>query len=175
MQAQRATAEYIYESHAQQVQQGYRDEGRLSARHLRVYGPNDKIEEEWWPKNQPKVKPRPALNLKKVLVLFTVTIFVICIGMLVSYLSQISLNSARINGLQQNIMQLKSKQSGLQVQLEIASDITKVRDRALHELGMVQSSAGQTRMVTLPEALSTSRMYTADGGVQSVVDQNSRE
>ena len=175
MQAQRATAENIYEGQARQEWQGHSNKRHPNAQHLRVYGPNDKIEEDWWPDNYSKMKPRYAFNVKKILALFTAVVFVICVAMLISYLSQISLNSARIHGLQQNMTQLKGKQSGLQVQLEIASDITKVRDRAFHELGMVQADAGQTKMVTLPEALSTSHTYTADGGAQSIVDQNARE
>ena len=68
-------------------------------------------------------------------------------------------------------MQLESQKTNLEVELSVASDIVRVRDRAISDLNMVQPDIGQIKVVTLPEELSGLQTHTASVGNAENVGQ----
>lgn len=143
---------------------------------LKLYRREDLLieeEEDWWGDfEQPRTVPKSRTNRGKVPALIVCgLVSVVCAALLITQLSGISARAKRISAINSEMQELESQKTNLEVELSVASDIVRVRDRAISDLNMVQPDIGQIKVVTLPEELSGLQTHTASVGDAENVGQ----
>ncbi len=158
----------------------WRDDGQWPGKKerppLKIYRQEDVVfdeEEDWWGElQQPRIAPRSRANRGRVSALVVCgVVSVVCAAMLITQLSGISARAKRISAINSEMRELESRATNLEVELSVASDIVRVRDRAISDLNMVQPDIGQIKVVTLPEALSGLQTQTTGVGSAEIVGQ----
>lgn len=113
----------------------------------------------------PRAQRAPGRAAKRVLLLASAVMVVAFLFAQIWKLSVITGQSKQIALLRREITELSNRQESLQVQLNCAADISRVRDEAISRLNMQTPTDGQIRVVTLPEYSSSLPTRNADSSL----------
>ena len=92
-----------------------------------------------------------AERISKMLMYTTLAVLVVCLFLQVNRYAQIASQTKRISTMVNEIKQLETDKANLELRLSARANIDRVRDEAVHNLGMDYPNEGQVRVVALGE------------------------
>lgn len=114
----------------------------------------------------PRAERRKLAGRNRLLMYATLGVLVICLFLQVNRYAQMAAQTKHISKLVNEIKQLETDQTNLELRLSARANLERVRDAAMYNLGMDYPAEGQVRVVTLtalpPEVRSQMAVNQAD-------------
>lgn len=114
----------------------------------------------------PRAARRKLAGRNRLLMYATLGVLVVCLFLQVNRYAQMAAQTKRISKLVNEIKQLETDRTNLELRLSARANIERVRDAAMYNLGMDYPDEGQVRVVTLtalhPEVRSQMAANQAD-------------
>ena len=118
-------------------------------------------------RKQSRQEQDKAERISKMLMYTTLGVLVVCLFLQVNRYAQIASQTKRISTMVNEIKQLETDKSNLELRLSARANIDRVREEAVHNLGMNYPNEGQVRVVALGEVTAETLALLANNSVDS--------